>query len=495
MKHNFYSSRRRVGLAAAIFFTAAGLSSCNDSTSPNGGTPAAVAAQTTPSPTTIAGVGIPGPSVVVTASDGTPVEGVQVQFDVTGGGGAVEFPVATTDAQGVASSGVWQIGQAGENTVTATVSGLQPVSFSTTASIGVPGTVQIIAGNNQIAAQTNSVLAEPLTVQVVNAGGFPVADAPVTFTVTAGGGTIAGGSTVTNEFGFATSGPWTVGSTFVPQIVVAQSSSATATFKALIDPCKDPARAATATPIAVGETVNGSLSATACSSYMLTTTANEGVKITLTSTGFDGELLVSNATGSRPVATATGTGTSTIRLVAAAGDHVVDVFGPTPGLTGDFTLQVEDISTAQDDCSGVTFQWFAEVGTSAHEELTKTDASACSPLPQESWLVWLPADATVIFDATQDVLNDPDFGVKPDMELIVWSPTGAIDYNNIAGSALIEYNPGFDSPSKRSLTAPTSGFYRVMGTAWSWYAHYNYPNGYGDEVGGYTFSTTAVSGF
>jgi len=490
MKHNFYSSRRRVGLAAAIFFTAAGLASCNDSTSPGGGTPAAVAAQTTPSPTTIAGVGIPGPSVAVTASDGTPVEGVQVQFDVTAGGGAVEFPVATTDAQGVASSGVWQIGQAGENTVTATVSGLQPVSFSTTASIGVPGSVQIISGNNQIAAQTNSVLAEPLTVQVVNAGGFPVAGAPVTFTVTAGGGTIAGGSTVTNELGFATSGPWTVGSTFVPQIVVAQSGSATATFKALIDPCKDPARAATATPIAVGETVNGSLNAAACSSYMLTTTANEGVKITLTSTGFDGRLLVSNATGSRPVATATGTGTTTIRLLAAAGDHLVDVFGPTPGLTGNFTLQVEDISTAQSDCS-VPFQWFAEVGTSVHEALTKTDATGCDPIPQESWLVWMPAGATAIFDATQDDVATP----APDMELIVWSPTGAIDYNQIPGSALIEYNPGFDSPTKRSLTAPTSGFYRVMGTAWSWYAHYNYPNGYGDEVGGYTFSTTAVSGF
>lgn len=73
------------------------------------------------------------PRVVVTDAHGNPVPGVEVVFAATTGGGAVTGATDTTDGSGNARPEAWQLGAAGEQTLTATVAGLSPVSFTATA--------------------------------------------------------------------------------------------------------------------------------------------------------------------------------------------------------------------------------------------------------------------------------------------------------------------------------------------------------------------------
>lgn len=114
------------------------------------------------SPATIVGVsslnqrGTPGsaaetrPSVKVTNAPGSALVGVNVTFAVATGGGTVSGASVTTDASGVATVGAWTLGAvAGENTVTATVSGLTPVTFSATT---VPQTIASLSASPMSAA-------------------------------------------------------------------------------------------------------------------------------------------------------------------------------------------------------------------------------------------------------------------------------------------------------------------------------------------------------
>jgi hypothetical protein len=82
-------------------------------------------------------VGFPvplAPSVTVRDADGNPVAGVPVTFAVTGGGGAVSRGTPLSNANGVASPGLWTMGPAvGSNTLTATAAGLSAVTFSANA--------------------------------------------------------------------------------------------------------------------------------------------------------------------------------------------------------------------------------------------------------------------------------------------------------------------------------------------------------------------------
>ncbi len=73
------------------------------------------------------------PAVRVTNAAGAAVANVTVTFAVTAGGGTLGATSATTNADGVASAGSWTLGATpGANTVTATVAGLTPVTFTAT---------------------------------------------------------------------------------------------------------------------------------------------------------------------------------------------------------------------------------------------------------------------------------------------------------------------------------------------------------------------------
>lgn len=104
-------------------------------TGPTIGPPASItkvagdAQATTPSATlTVA------PSVVVKDASGNAVAGATVTFAVATGGGSITGATATTSSTGIATVGSWTVGPIqGDNTLTATVTGVTPATFTATA--------------------------------------------------------------------------------------------------------------------------------------------------------------------------------------------------------------------------------------------------------------------------------------------------------------------------------------------------------------------------
>jgi PKD repeat protein len=154
------------------------------------------------------------PSVLVTDSGGNPVAGVTVTFTLTSGGGSITGAAPMSDASGIATLGSWTLGAApGGNSLDATATGLtgSPLQFTATGT-GPAATIQVYLGNNQSAPVGSNVLFPPCVI-VKDSGGTAVANVPVTFAVTGGGGIAIGLSQFTNAGGIAIVGSWTLGTT------------------------------------------------------------------------------------------------------------------------------------------------------------------------------------------------------------------------------------------------------------------------------------------
>lgn len=154
--------------------------------------------------------------VVVQLNDalGHGIPGGVVSFAVTQGGGSVAAAADTTDAFGRASV-VWTIGAAGgPNTLTATVAGTgiagNPAAFTALGIIAgsAPG-VSKFAGDTQTGLVGFPVNVPP-AVQLLDTAGAPIAGKPVSFAVTGGGGGISGANSVTDAFGVARVGSWSL---------------------------------------------------------------------------------------------------------------------------------------------------------------------------------------------------------------------------------------------------------------------------------------------
>jgi 6-phosphogluconolactonase (cycloisomerase 2 family) len=162
-----------------------------------------------------AAVGV-APAVLVTDQAGNPIPNVTVTFQVASGGGSISGPAqVTTGANGVATIGGWTLGGiAGTNTLTAANAGLagSPLTFTATGLVGAATSLSAVAGDGQHAPRGSAVPVAP-QVAVKDANGNGVAGVAVTFTVTAGGGTMDGISsvtTLTGPTGRASVG-WTLG--------------------------------------------------------------------------------------------------------------------------------------------------------------------------------------------------------------------------------------------------------------------------------------------
>ncbi len=157
------------------------------------------------------------PSVKVTDASSRGVAGVTVTFTITGGGGSIAGATATSDANGVATAGSWTLGTTpGPNSLAATAAGTgiagNPATFTATAVAGAPRTMSREAGDAQTAIAGTAVAIAP-SVKVVDEFGNPLAGISVTFTVTAGGGTITGATPTTGSDGKASLGSWQLGPT------------------------------------------------------------------------------------------------------------------------------------------------------------------------------------------------------------------------------------------------------------------------------------------
>lgn len=456
-----YIFSKRSPLALAAFFAAAVIVSCDDDpTGPSA--PAGIAAATAPPTTAEVATAVPGPSVIVTDAGGGPAAGVQVNFDVTAGGGALQYPIATTNEQGVASSGFWQIGPTvGVNTAAASVEGLSPVTFSLTSQPGPASKISASSGNTQQGAP-GTALPNPLAVRVTDAGGNAKAGESVTFTVVSGGGSITGATATTDAQGIATSGSWTIGSCRA-QTVRAESGSLALTFTA----------SATGQPsIATGGSAVGSLETTDCQingayadEYDMTT-ASEAVNITLTAATFDALLNVSNASATIPVATndnSTGTN-SALKLIAAASTKTVTATSASAGQTGPYTLNVTSTSSDVADCATV----FIETGVTTNQTLTTSDCTTHNGVNADAFMVYIPAGGTVRISQSSNPL---------DALIELYSPTGAL---------LVQRdNLGVSSQSEViTFTATTAGYYKIVATSYGLV----FDDAYGAEYGAYVLS-------
>ncbi|NBO65156.1 MAG: hypothetical protein EBU88_10015, partial [Acidobacteria bacterium] len=264
------------------------------------------------------------PGVIVRDSSSNPVAGVSVVFAVASGGGTITGATQTTNSSGVATVGSWTLGTtAGTNTLTATVSGVTPITFTATGVAGPPSQLTINAGNNQSAQGGVAVAIKP-SVIVRDANNNPVANVTVTFAVTLGGGTVTGATTVTSSTGVATVGSWTLGATAGINTLTASSSGlAPVTFTAT-----------SGTPPSINAVSGlvrtaGTLSSNAAIAYISDSeTPAANLTVTMTSPSLSGGVTIDNLYNNNGTVTAD----ISINCGAAAG-------------TGTFTLQVTDGSS------------------------------------------------------------------------------------------------------------------------------------------------------
>jgi hypothetical protein len=161
-----------VGARTLIFSSGALTPAESNSINVTAGPASSIAIQAGDNQTAGVGEAVPiDPAVIARDVSSNPVSGVSVQFQVTAGGGAVTPETVTTGSNGIATVASWTLGStAGANTMTATASGLNTVTFDATASA---------------ASTTTTLSAEPAS---------SVEGGEVTFTanVTSGGGTPTG---------------------------------------------------------------------------------------------------------------------------------------------------------------------------------------------------------------------------------------------------------------------------------------------------------------
>src|SRR4051812_125935 len=190
-----------------------------------GATPSSIAAASGNGQSGDAGSPLSQPIVVrVTASSGSPVEGVTVSFSAAAGSGTVGAATVTTDADGKASTN-WAVGsQVGTNldTAFASVSGVQaPAVFTATVNPGAAASMESVAGDAQNGL-AGIALQQPLVVLVSDQFGNPRSNVDVSWSVTSGGGSITPAISMTGSDGRA-SASWTPGS---PGVNTAQAAVA-----------------------------------------------------------------------------------------------------------------------------------------------------------------------------------------------------------------------------------------------------------------------------
>jgi hypothetical protein len=148
--------------------------------------------------------------VAVTDGFGNPVSGVTVTWEAQGGGTVSEASTVTGDnGQTFVTRTLGPT--AGDQQTVATAGPLvgSPVTFTHHATAGNANAVNIVSGNNQ-EAPAGSKLPQPLVVQLLDQGGNPIPNRPVSWVIGDGGGTANPQTSNTNADGQAST-EWTLG--------------------------------------------------------------------------------------------------------------------------------------------------------------------------------------------------------------------------------------------------------------------------------------------
>jgi adhesin/invasin len=138
--------------------------------------------------------------------------GVRVYWSLTGAAGSLSASSSLTNADGVATVNLTVGSTVGAScAVTASDStGRTGTSDPITVASGAPMRIAVAAGDGQTAAVGTAVTTRP-RVLVTDAQGNPCPGVTVVFTVVSGGGSVTGGTVVTDDAGMAAVGGWTLG--------------------------------------------------------------------------------------------------------------------------------------------------------------------------------------------------------------------------------------------------------------------------------------------
>jgi plastocyanin len=185
-----FMSRHKVAPATKLGLFLAAVLGCGGGDS-NGGTPppttaiAKASANSGDAQSGRVGEPLPSPLLVVVTEDGSPLSGATVAWSTAAAGGSLNPTSSVTGADGVAST-MWSLGTvAGPQSAAATLSGASgsPLSFTATATAGVPAVLAEHDGNNQ-SGEVNTQLAEPVQARVTDDFGNAVGGVPVNWAAT-----------------------------------------------------------------------------------------------------------------------------------------------------------------------------------------------------------------------------------------------------------------------------------------------------------------------
>ncbi len=164
---------------------------------------------------------------------GNAMAGVAVTFAVTSGGGTMAVATVNTNATGDAAS-TWTVGTSvvASNAASASAGGLT-TGFTASAVAGAVSAVVLQAGNNQTGAIGQPVAIKP-SAKATDSFGNPKAVVTIVFAPASGGGSVSGGTQITDAGGIATVGNWTLGGSAGPNTLTAtvQGTAVAVTFSA-----------------------------------------------------------------------------------------------------------------------------------------------------------------------------------------------------------------------------------------------------------------------
>ena len=144
--------------------------------------------------------------VEVKDEEGNPAKGVQVTFRVSAGGGKLSATSITTGANGRAQTFLTLGSRRGINSVRASVTGVDPVTFNTrldpTIHVATANRLVKVSGDTQNGTP-GTRLAKPFVVEVRDEEENPAKGVQVTFRVSAGGGKLSATSITTGANGRA----------------------------------------------------------------------------------------------------------------------------------------------------------------------------------------------------------------------------------------------------------------------------------------------------
>ena len=144
---------------------------------------------------------LPNPLVVeVKDQSDNPLRNVRVTFAITAGGGTLTATTTKTDRNGIAESKLALGPNVGTNTVSVAVSGIEQKEFFSAEGVRTPQKILKISGDNQT-GEPGETLANPLVAEVRDRHDEPLPEVQVTFTVTAGDGTLTVATATTNRSG------------------------------------------------------------------------------------------------------------------------------------------------------------------------------------------------------------------------------------------------------------------------------------------------------